>query len=83
MKCNNQDNGAPAHTAKQLAQDWIATNCVNSLVSVASKLVWPQPFLDYHIWGSMLERYISTQAKLENIDKLKKVLTGLAAIGLD
>ena len=49
------------HTAK-LAQDWTATNCSEFI----GKDEWPpnSPDLnpvDYHVWGSMLERYKSFQ----------------------
>ena len=30
--------------------------------------------LTYHVWGAMLERYKSFQAKPENINELQKVL---------
>jgi len=68
----NHDNGAPAQTVK-LAQDWIATDCSEFI----SKDEWPPNSsdlspLDYHVWGTMLERYVSPKA--ENNDELKKVL---------
>ena len=61
-------------TAK-LAQDWIATNCTEFI----GKDEWPpnSPDLnpvDYHVWGSMLERYKSFQpSRRISIDELKKV----------
>ena len=63
------------HTAK-LAQDWTATNCSEFI----GKDEWPpnSPDLnpvDYHVWGSMLERYKSFQpSRRISIDELKKVL---------
>ena len=56
-----QQDGALAHTAK-LVQDWIATNCSEFV----GKDEWPPNSpdlnpLDYHVWGSMLERYKSLQ----------------------
>jgi len=56
-----QQDGALAHTAK-LVQDWIATNCSEFV----GKDEWPPNSpdlnpLDYHVWGSMLERYKSFQ----------------------
>ena len=70
-----QQDGAPAHMAK-LAQDWIATKCIEFI----SKDEWPPNSpdlnpLDYHVWGSMLERYKSFQpSRRISIDELKKVL---------
>jgi len=66
--------GVPAYMAK-LAENWIATNCSEFI----GKNEWlPNSpdlnLLDYHVWGAMLERYKSFEAKRENIDELKKVL---------
>ena len=57
-----QPDDAPAHTAKKLTQDWIATNCSEFI----GKDEWPPNSpdlnpLDYHVWGAMLERYKSFQ----------------------
>jgi len=65
----------PEQSSLELAQDWIATNCSKFI----GKDEWPPNSpdfipMDYHVWGTMLERYKSFQPKPENIDELKKVL---------
>jgi len=61
-----QQDGAPAQTANW-AQDWIATNCSESIV----KVEWPPNSaevnsLDYHVWGVMLEYYKTFYPKPKN-----------------
>src|SRR6218665_3173034 len=52
-----QQDGAPAHMAR-VTQEWLHANCPE----IIEKDRWPpnSPDLnpiDYHVWGTMLERY--------------------------
>src|SRR6218665_2248444 len=62
-----QQDGAPAHTAR-VTQEWLHANCSELI----EKDRWPPNFpdlnpLDYHAWGSMLERYPKLQPKPKTI----------------
>ena len=62
-----KDNFATAGTAT-LAQDWFSRNCPELI----RKEEWPPNspdlnHLDYHVWGTMLDKYQRYVPKLTNI----------------
>ena len=74
-----QQDGAPAHTARQ-AQQWLRENCPDFI----TKDEWPPNSpdlnpLDYHIWGVMLEKYEKHTPKPKNKAELKMVLEAIWA----
>ena len=69
-----QQDGAPAHTARQ-TQDWLATNCADFI----SKDQWPPNSpdlnpLDYCVWGLMMALFQKHRPKPSNKAELKVVL---------
>jgi len=71
-----QQDRAPAHAAA-LAQDWVQKNCPAFIV----KEEWPPNSpdlnpLDYHVWGTMLERFQRYTPKSTNIAELKDCFVG-------
>lgn len=63
-----QQDGAPAHTAKQ-TQDFLLRNCSNFI----NKEEWPEHStdlnpLDYHVWGEMMHRYSTLNPKPTDVD---------------
>jgi hypothetical protein len=69
-----QQDGAPAQTAR-VAQDWLQANCSGFI----EKDQWPPNSpdlnpLDYHVWGTMLEKYHKLQPKPKTIRELKVAL---------
>ena len=72
-----QQDGAPAHTAKQ-TQDFLQMNCPDFI----DKDEWPPNSpdlnpLDYHVWGEMMTRYSSLNPKPTDIDQLKEALQNI------
>src|SRR6218665_133230 len=69
-----QQDGAPAHTARVM-QESLHTNCPE----IIEKDRWPPNsqdlnLLDYHVWGTMMERYHKLQRKPKTIAELKAAL---------
>ena len=69
-----QQDGAPAHTARQ-TQEWLATNTPDFI----NKDQWPPNSpdlnpLDYCVWGLMLAAYQKTSPKPSTKAELKTVL---------
>lgn len=69
-----QQDGAPAHTARQ-TQEWLAAQCPDYV----SKDEWPPNSpdlnpLDYCVWGIMLAAYKKHRPKPSNKEELKAVL---------
>jgi len=72
-----QQDGAPAHTAKQ-TQEWLAANTADFI----SKDEWPPNSpdlnpLDYCVWGMMLSAYQKHLPKPSNKAELKVVLQAI------
>jgi len=69
-----QQDGAPAHTAA-VAQDWIQKNCPEFIRKDDRPPNSPDlnP-MDYHVWGTMLERYQKYTPKPTNVTELKTAL---------
>lgn len=70
-----QQDGAPAHAAK-VTQQWLAVHCPDFI----DKDSWPPNSpdinpLDYHVWGSMLEKFGHLNPQPKDIQELKSALT--------
>jgi len=67
-------DGAPAHAVK-MTQQWLAAHCPD----FTDKDSWPPDSpdinpLDYHVWGSMLEKFCHLSSRPKDIPELKSAL---------